>query len=515
MNSHGRWVSSIHPVLFAAYPVLFLWSQNVGETDPAEVVLPLVLTTVVVGLITVILGLLMRDVRRAALIMTPLVIGLLMYGHAARVVRPLGVPGLAQQAGWVALVAVATVFALRLSGPLLERVGTALTRVAAVLIAITLVIIVPSQATVLTANAAPGPAPDPALPTSTTAQKRDVYWFIFDRYGSDHALDIAYDMENDLTPWLREQGFTVLDDLHANYVKTSLSLATTMQMRHLADMPGVPDPQATGSSFQTNMMRTSKVAQQFKALGYRYFNVGSWYAPTRTSPLADVNLHTPAPSEFTASLIEATALPVLLKRIGLGEVNPRTRHWENNQYGLAAVEGLRDEPGPKFVFTHILLPHTPYTHAADGHFLTPEEMEGRSSRTLYVDQATYANTRIREIITGLLSLPEEKRPIIILQADEGPGTTAYQNQRLKTWDWNKATADDVEAKYGILNAWYVPGGAEVGLYPSQTSINTFPLLFRDYFGLDYQPLADRIYAGSKYELSFDLIDLTDRLPGPQ
>ena len=90
-------------------------------------------------------------------------------------------------------------------------------------------------------------------------------------------------------------------------------------------------------------------------------------------------------------------------------------------------------------------------------------------------------------MTGLLSLPEEKRPIIILQADEGPGTTAYQNQRLKTWDWNKATPDDVEAKYGILNAWYVPGGAEVGLYPSQTSINTFPLLFRDYFGLDYEP----------------------------
>ena len=104
-----------------------------------------------------------------------------MYGHAANVARFLGVQWLAQQAGWYYLVAVvANVFALRLSGPLLERLGTALTRVAAVLIAITLVQIVPNQATVLTANAAHGPAPDPALPTSTTAQKRDVYWFIFE-----------------------------------------------------------------------------------------------------------------------------------------------------------------------------------------------------------------------------------------------------------------------------------------------------------------------------------------------
>ena len=48
------------------------------------------------------------------------------------------------------------------------------------------------------------------------------------------------------------------------------------------------------------MIRSSAVAQQFKALGYRYINIGSWWAPTRSSPLADVNLHTPGPDEFTA-----------------------------------------------------------------------------------------------------------------------------------------------------------------------------------------------------------------------
>ena len=203
VNSHGRWVNYIHPVLFAAYPVLFLWSQNVGETDPAEVVLPLVLTTVVVGLITVILGLLMRDVRRAALIMTPLVIGLLMYGHASRVVRPLGVPGLAQQAGWSPSLPLRLytrcAFLVRSSSGSdcsdtcrgrAHRDHAGPHRP------------VPSHRP--HGKRAPGPAPDPALPISTTAQKRDVYWFIFDRYGSDHALDIAYDMENDLTPCLRE-----------------------------------------------------------------------------------------------------------------------------------------------------------------------------------------------------------------------------------------------------------------------------------------------------------------------
>jgi hypothetical protein len=352
------------------------------------------------------------------------------------------------------------------------------------------------------------------LPTTTTAQPRDVYWFIFDRYGSNRALDVAYDVQSDLEPWLSDQGFTVLDDSHANYVKTSLSLATTMQMTHLADMPGVPSPSTPGTGFVTRQIRTSKVAQQFKALGYRYINIGSWYGPTRTSPLADLSLHTPAPTEFTASLIEASALPVFLKRLGLGEVNPRTRHWENNQYGLAAATGVRNEPGPKFVFTHILLPHPPFTHAADGHFLTSEEMRGRSDRTLYMDQMAYANTRIREIVGGLLDLPEAERPIIILQADEGPGTLENQATRMTTWDWTTATPDDVEAKYGILNAWYVPGDRRVGLYPGQTSINTFPLLFRDYFGLDYELLPDRVFASRKFNRNYDQIEITDLVPAP-
>ena len=325
-------------------------------------------------------------------------------------------------------------------------------------------------------------------------------------------MDLLYGIENDLTPWLRDQGFTVLDDSHANYVRTSLSLATTMQMTHLEDMPGVPAPDSSGQAFLATAIRQSAVAKQFQALGYRFLNIGSWWAPTRSSPLADVNLHTPGPSEFAASLVEASALPALLRRVGAGDVNRRTRHWENNQYGLAASAGVRDEPGPKFVFSHILLPHPPYVHAPDGHFLTAEEVKGASSEDLFRDQLAYANSRIREIIGGLLALPESERPIIILQADEGPETPEYRRTRDTTWDWNDATTEDLETKFGILNAWYVPGGTDLGLDPAQTSINTFPLLFREYFGLDYEPLEDRVFASSSYLRPYDLIEITDRLP---
>lgn len=507
-----RWPSAIHPVLFAAYPVLFLWSQNLAEAEAGEVLPPLLVATAVAGVLTIALGLILRDIRKAALILTPLILGFLAYGHATRLSRALDLPAVVQQLAWAAAIVVAIVLAFRLSGRNLERLGTALTRIAAILIAITLVQILPYQLTSSGVDTATEPELDQGLATSTEAPKRDVYWFIFDRYGSDRALDLLYGIDNDLTPWLRDQGFSVLDGAHPNYVKTSLSVATTNQMTHILDMPGVPGPDESSQAFLTAMTKSSLVARQFKALGYQYINIGSWWTPSRSSPLADLNLHTPAPDEFTTSLLESSVMPAILRAAGAGTVNVRTRHWENNQYGLAAAAGVKDLPGPKFVFTHILLPHPPYVHARDGHFLTPEEMEGRDGETLFRDQLAYANTRIREIISGLVALPEDRRPIIILQADEGPETPEYRATRSTTWDWNAATTEDLEIKFGILNAWYVPGDRPVGLYPELTSINTFPLLFRDYFGLDYDLREDRVFGLSTYTRPYDLVEVTDRLP---
>jgi hypothetical protein len=508
--SRRRWASALHPVLFAAYPVLFLWSQNVAEADPADIVVPLLVTTGAAAVLTLLLGLVLGDVRRAAIAVTPVIVGLLVYGHAARVGQSYHVPVLVQQAAWVTVIVIGAVLALRLSAPRVQRLGAGLTRVAAILIVITLVLIVPAQ---LGGGVGAGlAADDAALATTTSAPRRDVYWFIFDRYGSDRSLELQYGVHNDLTPWLREHGFTVPGS-YANYVKTSLSLATTMQMTHLADMSGVPGPASRSHAFLYAQIRSSLVARQFQALGYRYVNIGSWWEPTRSSPLADENLHTPGPSEFESSLIEASALPALLRRAGV-VVDARERHWENNQFGLDAALGMRDEPGPKFVFAHILLPHPPYVHAVDGSFRTRAASRGVPRERLFADQLAYGNSRIREIVDGLLALPEPDRPIIILQADEGPEMPQYTATSTTTWDWNEATTEELEIKFGILNAWFVPGDRPVGLYDGQTSINTFPLLFRDYFGLDYPLLPDRVFASRRYDLPYDQIEITDRLPAP-
>jgi hypothetical protein len=44
----------------------------------------------------------------------------------------------------------------------------------------------------------------------------------------------------------------------------------------------------------------------------------------------------------------------------------------------------------------------------------------------------------------------------------------------------------------ILNAYYLPGAADA-LYETISPVNSFRLVFRDYFGLDYPPLPDHSF----------------------
>ena len=94
-----RWRTALYPVLFAAYPVLFLWSQNLAEADLDDVLLPLLVSMAAAALLTIVLGLILRDIRKAALILTPVIIGLLGYGHATRLSQALDVPGVRPAGG--------------------------------------------------------------------------------------------------------------------------------------------------------------------------------------------------------------------------------------------------------------------------------------------------------------------------------------------------------------------------------------------------------------------------------
>lgn len=508
----GRF-AAVHPMLFAAYAVLFLWSQNLGETDPAQVLVPLVVLVAGAAVLTIVLGVVFRDRRRGALVASAVIIPLLMYGHAAHFANAVHIPVLAQQVGWVLVVIGAVVVAWRLDIRRIDWLDTALDRIAGLLVIVALVLIVPYQVQATSARASL-PRPDVAG-TTTTAQKRDVYWLIFDRYGSDRSLKDRYRLDNDLTPWLDSKGFTVLPDSHANYIRTVLSIAATSRMAHLTDIEAAQGKDSSDVTTVDQQLQDPLVARQFKALGYRYYHVGNQSDPTRTDSAADVNLNVSTTNaDFAEALYDVSALQAVARRLHIPDNGGRERQFKYSTYNLDTVESLKDEPGPKYVFGHVLLPHPPAVFAEDGSFLTDDRMAELGPLGAYKQQLAYTNRRIRELVEGLLALPPDKQPIIILQADEGPYPGSYEQLRRSSTDWAAgATGEELETKYGILDAWYVPGGTDgIGLYPTMTAINTFPVLFKDYFGLPYDKLPDTVYSSHDWSRPYDLTDITDRLP---
>jgi hypothetical protein len=111
----------------------------------------------------------------------------------------------------------------------------------------------------------------------------------------------------------------------------------------------------------------------------------------------------------------------------------------------------------------------------------------------YRDQVRYINQRLLEIIPILLS-QSATPPIIILQGDHGP-IGGKANERMK-----------------ILNAYHLPGTNRVELPQDISPVNTFRVVFDQYFGGDFE-LLDNISYHSVYYEPFDFSIVVDDRPG--
>ena len=299
------------------------------------------------------------------------------------------------------------------------------------------------------------PAPAPAIqagPSAPVRAARDVYYLVLDRYGSDRALNLRFGVQNDLTPWLSEHGFRVLPDSHANYVKTSMSLASTLNMTHLTDLAAGIGADSADHKPIFKMLQDSAVVRQLKELGYRYLHIGSFYGETRTDSAADRNLYVGGPSDFGATLFDTTALPRVLERLHLGQVKlPYERAYENGTFGWNALRSVRDAPGPKLVIAHFLLPHPPYVFAEDGSFISHGAAQRIPEPERFAGQLHWTNEQLMSWIESIQALPEDRQPIVIIQADEGPYPVRYQRDTVN-FDWSTATPDELVEKYGTHRA---------------------------------------------------------------
>ena len=184
------WVTRpIHHLLIAAYPILFLLANNLGETDPREGVVPTIAAIGSAAVLFLLLRFARVPSRRAALIVSVLAIIVLTYGHVAGALSMAGVSGLRVLAAWLAVGVVSCIVIAVIPGDLRTLTGL-LNALSGVLVAVSLAPIVSHLGTDSTVYAGGQGLPAPSGGESSAAEPgsgepmRDIYYRGWDRAAS-------------------------------------------------------------------------------------------------------------------------------------------------------------------------------------------------------------------------------------------------------------------------------------------------------------------------------------------
>ncbi len=504
-----------HAVLFAAYPVLFLYARNADEVPLRDLALPLLVAVSGGIALFFALRLLLRDTLRAGIASAAVLIVFFSYGHVWELVKDRVVNGVIVDRDLYLLIPWAAISA----GILLIAFGARrfLTETTSILNVVALVLVTGSAFSIVRSGGSPsslGSCPAPLADAAGTAtpplHPRDIYYLIFDRYGGAETLEKDYGFDNSaFLSDLESRGFTVVGDGRANYPRTAHSLASSLNASYLDCLAEriSPDESDWGAIFDA--LADHQVGRFLQRNGYRYVHLGSWWDGTAKSPFADANYSYEGRRGFAQLLYSTTLARPFGEYIGLSD-NEREIDYKRVLFQLSTLHRLREAPGPKFVFAHFLLPHEPYIFDAEGRFQGPAQEQRRGRRGAYVEQLRFTNRSIGELLDELLAGPDDTDPIVVLQSDEGPHPLRYDFEGA-AYDWSSAPAAEINQTLRILNAFYLPGIADPGLSQTMTPVNTFRRIFDLYFGTHLGMLPDDTYVYEDDDHPYRLTRVTSRV----
>ena len=476
-----------YPIVLSAYPVLGLLSTNVGQVQSAAGVRPLLISLAFGGLLFFLVWLLFRrQLHKAAFFTTLLLVLFFTYGHAyiaiddqypdAGYTKWLGVL-------WLVLFLAAIFWVTR---PKLTFVGSAstLNTMALALVAMAGWQVI-SQ--IQPRNGHYLAIPDAPIQADLVAPENppDVYFFLLDSYGRADLLNRAYGFDNsEFLTELEKRGFYVAMCSQSNYVRTEVSLTSSLNMSYLPELSDTFKPDSTARRLLWDALKHSAVRYNFEEMGYETVNYATGFAWLELND-AD-HFMSPPPISSGMTDFEGLFLRTTLGRYAqdFGLVDPDyllgVGFRDRFAYVFDTMDDISKMPQPTFSYIHLISPHPPFVFDPEGNPTYPPDFWNDQRmypadlyQKGYVNQLQYLNKNMLEAIDTIMA-NSETPPIIIIQGDHGPW---LQPKDKRFWN---------------ITAINFPGHADV-LYPEITPVNIFRLVFNTYFGGNYDILEDVSY----------------------
>lgn len=478
------WLSRIpfHHILWGIVPLLIYLNVNISQVTLDAVWRPLVISLLFSLLVFGVILLFLRDLRKAALLSSLLLFLFFTYGHVYTLLKEVTIFNVFVGRHrfmfplWCLILAIGVFSILKKIGSfgawtmILNIVMLFLTIVQCLQIGIHYYnrsrTEVQAQSQIQLGYDDPQPMPD-------------IYIIILDAYGRDDLLLDRYGFDNsNFINALEDTGFTFVPCARSNYQQTVLSIPSLLNMGYIHDLVGDEVTSHTVRYVHVN----NHVRRSLEDIGYRYVTYDSefpWLEIEDSDVFFDFGTITrfsflqPFEVNFletTWGLVLADWLSIrtqhLLESLNLEPVNAlkATRELAN----LNALDQTIGIEGPKLVYAHFMITHSPFFFDEEGNILDSADLSGSA----YIDSIKFMNSQILPIINKIMDQADGD-VIIVLQSDH---SYEYDNRWL------------------ILNAIYFPEArGDLVLYPGMTPVNTFRLIFNEAYGTNLPLLEDQHY----------------------
>lgn len=310
----------------------------------------------------------------------------------------------------------------------------------------------------------------------------DIIHIVLDAHERPDILEAYYGIDGKafLRPY-EERGFSVAEKATANYLFTRYSFAATFNFEYLhrfEEAFGIDEEDRSAVAVQRERNRVMKFLRDH---GYGIYGFESGFSVSKMDYI-DRYLGEGGHERqrFLATLLDLTPVPTARAMLFGSESPEYTRHRNRLYATLKALPGIASLPSPKFVLVHMVAPHAPFVLGSRGEpfvrpghrpmLVKPETPEERAeAKAHYRDQVLGINRLLFEALDKLI--PKLERPtIILIQGDHFGGIALHGNAP------------------AVLNAIRFPGKRPADFTDDATLVNTYRIVFNEYFGTDYELL---------------------------
>jgi len=500
--------TTIHPILFAIFPILLIITSNLDEVIFKDAGFSLLIVVGITVISWIFLNLFLKNRLKSGLFVSLGLILFFSYGHFTRFTSQIGIDV-------SALPFSHTTYAIPLYGIMLIIGIFAIIKIkkrlkdvtvfANIIGVVIIVMLLPNVVSYSLENNNLSEVNNEIdyriLHESELNKKPNIYYIILDEYTSNKILSEIYNYDNqDFLSKLSQRGFHIPTNSHTNYVTSPLAISANLNMSYFNDVKINPTLDNRNEFYNNNQLM-----QILKSLDYTIINMSLDYGYPE---IADHHLCAPSMfvNQFHSSLIDGSLWHPFSKYFVTAGDPQRDR--VNCKFSeLSNLENSFETPF--FVFGHIMSPHPPYLFGPNGESVNPEFLSiGAASwdnKSGYVNQVQYINKKVIETVDRIFQ-ESDSEPIIIIQGDHGT-PTQLGGGGLR---WNNINDDSIRERTSIFNAYYLPNLDSEVIYEGITPVNSFRIVLNNYLKGDYELLEDKIYF-STYQDMLNFRDVTDMI----